>query len=49
MALYSNLPPEFMDLKGSYWRLAYYTVESPYHFQSHLSQMRAAIEAARAK
>jgi uncharacterized protein YndB with AHSA1/START domain len=49
IALYSYLPPEFMDLRGSYWRVAFYALEGPYHFQSHLEQMRAAIEAAREK
>ncbi len=49
VALYSNLPPEFMSLKGSFWRLAYYTMEISYHFQSHLAQVRAAIKASRTK
>jgi uncharacterized protein YndB with AHSA1/START domain len=49
LALLANLPPEFIDSKGSYWRLAYASLEGPYHFQSHLAQMRSTIEAARAK
>jgi uncharacterized protein YndB with AHSA1/START domain len=48
IALYENLPPSFIERKGSYWRLAYNALEDPYHFHTHLDQMRAVLEAARA-
>ena len=47
VALLSNLPPEFQQHKGSFWRLAYNIVDTPFHHRIHLDQMRAAIEAAR--
>lgn len=47
VALFANLPAEFLNRKGTFWRLAYNALESPYHFHTHLEQMRAAIEAAR--
>ena len=47
VALLSHLPPEFQLHKASFWRLAYNTVEDPYHHRIHLDQMRAAVEAAR--
>jgi uncharacterized protein YndB with AHSA1/START domain len=43
----ARLPDEFLARKGSYWRLAYNCLQSPFHFHSHLDQMRAAVEAAR--
>jgi uncharacterized protein YndB with AHSA1/START domain len=49
LASLTNLPPEFIENKGSYWRMAYAISEGPYHFQTHLAQMRASIEAARTK
>jgi uncharacterized protein YndB with AHSA1/START domain len=42
-AYLANLPPEVADRKGSYWRLAYNLLESPFHFHTHLEQMREAI------
>ncbi|MCA9927069.1 MAG: SRPBCC domain-containing protein [Anaerolineales bacterium] len=47
VALVANLPAEFMARKGSYWRLAYQLVNEPYHHQTHMTQMREAIEKAR--
>lgn len=47
VALVSNLPPEFIDRKGTYWRLAYNLQEEPYHHRTHLQQMQEAVEAAR--
>jgi hypothetical protein len=45
-ALLANLPADFVARKGTYWSLAYGVLEEPYHFYTHLEQMRAAIEAA---
>jgi uncharacterized protein YndB with AHSA1/START domain len=46
--LFARLPEKFIARKGTYWRLAYGVIEDPYHFQSHLAQMQAALDAARA-
>jgi len=46
-ALIANLPSEFIDRKGSYWRLAYNLLEAPYHHRTHLQQMQEAVDAAR--
>ena len=42
-----HIPDEFMARKGSYWRLAYNSLEYPYHFHNHLDQMKATIDEAR--
>ena len=47
-ALFANLPGEFLDRKGSFWRLALAGLEWPYHFDAHIEQMRASIEGAEA-
>jgi uncharacterized protein YndB with AHSA1/START domain len=47
VAMLAALPPEFMAHRGSCWRLGYITLVSPDHFQTHLGQIRAAIEVAR--
>ena len=43
----ANLPDEFVARKGSYWRIAYNLLQEPYHFESHLEQMRLTLESAR--
>jgi uncharacterized protein YndB with AHSA1/START domain len=43
----ARLPDEFLERKGSYWRLAYGELESPYHHQIHMEQMHNALKAAR--
>lgn len=43
----AHLPEEFLARKGEYWRLAYGLLQDPFHFDSHLEQMQAALEAAR--
>jgi uncharacterized protein YndB with AHSA1/START domain len=46
-ALLANLPADFPEkMKGSYWRVAYFWLDSTYHEHEHFDQMRAAIEAA---
>ena len=47
IALFENLPENFVERKGSYWRVAHNALEDPYHFHTHLGQMRAVLEAAR--
>lgn len=46
IALIENLPASFIERKGSYWRLAFRALEPPYHFHTHLEQMRSVLEAA---
>lgn len=46
IALYNNLPPEFADQKGSFWRMAYNALEGPFHFYSHLEQMKSLLSVA---
>lgn len=41
----SALPEEFTARKGSYWRLAYIVLQNPFHFNLHLEQMQAVIDA----
>jgi hypothetical protein len=43
VAYLDNLPADVSERKGSFWRLAYNLVESPFHFHTHLEQMREAI------
>jgi uncharacterized protein YndB with AHSA1/START domain len=43
----AHLPDEFVARKGEYWRLAYGLLQDPFHFDGHLEQMKAALEAAR--
>ena len=47
LAIVANLPDDFMDRKGTYWRLAYNLLDAPYHHQTHMEQMRAAVASAR--
>lgn len=49
VALLETLPEEFVRRKGSYWRLAYGSIQPDYHAEQHYSQIREAIEAARKK
>lgn len=49
VALIANLPSDFQNHKGSFWRLAYSEADSPYHHRNHLEQMSAAVAAARSK
>lgn len=46
--LLARLPEDFLGRKSGYWRVAYASLEEPYHFHGHIDQMRAALEAARA-
>jgi uncharacterized protein YndB with AHSA1/START domain len=45
--LLANLPEEFVAHKGSYWRLAYNSLQDPFHFDGHLEQMQESLDAAR--
>lgn len=45
VAFIEHLPPDFLQRKASYWRLAYQLLEPPYHEYTHLDQMRQAMTA----
>lgn len=47
-ALFTNLPEQFVERKSTYWRLAYEALQTAYHLNTHIAQMRAAIETSRA-
>lgn len=47
--LIAKLPVEFVDRKGSYWRLAYGALEGTFHDVAHIEQMKTAVEASRAQ
>lgn len=47
VALLSSLPQEFVTRKRSYWRLGYDLLETPLHYEDHISQIRAVLEAER--
>jgi uncharacterized protein YndB with AHSA1/START domain len=47
VALLRHLPADFVNRKGSYWRVATPYVEPYYHTNTHLPQIKAAIEGAR--
>jgi membrane-associated protease RseP (regulator of RpoE activity) len=47
--LIAHLPAEFVERKGSYWRLAYGALEGTFHDVAHIEQMKTAVEAARAQ
>jgi uncharacterized protein YndB with AHSA1/START domain len=45
--LFAFMPSEVLKRKGAYWRLAATALETPYHFYTHLEQMKQALEASR--
>lgn len=47
VAFVAHLPDSLLERKGSFWRLAFQLLETPYHHRTHLTQMREAIAAAR--
>lgn len=46
VAFIEQMPAEFANRRGSFWRLAYELLDTPLHHREHLEQMRAAIEQA---
>jgi uncharacterized protein YndB with AHSA1/START domain len=49
LALLAHLPDDLVSHKGKFWKLTTQATENSYHLQSHLDQMRAALESARKK
>jgi uncharacterized protein YndB with AHSA1/START domain len=47
VAFYAHLPEDFVERKGSYRRVAQSGLEASEHYRTHLSQIQAAISAAR--
>jgi len=47
--LIAKLPVEFVERKGSYWRLGYGALEGQFHDTAHIEQMKTAVEAARSQ
>lgn len=47
--LFAKLPAEFIERKGSYWRLASGALEGTFHDLGHIEQMQNSVEAARAQ
>jgi hypothetical protein len=45
--LIERLPEEFLARKATYWRMATGAQQSSFHIQPHISQIAAAVEAAR--
>jgi uncharacterized protein YndB with AHSA1/START domain len=43
----ARLPQEFIANKPAYWQTAYELLQDDYHFNTHLEQMKKAVEAAR--
>ncbi len=44
VAFVAGLPAEFVERKTTFWRLALNALENPYHFQTHMEQMRLALQ-----
>jgi len=49
LAMLAHLPEDFVAHKGRFWKLTFLADQNSYHLQTHLEQMRAAIESARKK
>ncbi len=47
LKLLANIPQEFLSHKGRFWKLAFQANQNPYHLQTHLEQMKAAIHPSR--
>jgi len=47
LAMLAHIPLEFLSHKGKFWKIVYQANQNSYHLQSHLEQIRAAIQSAR--
>ena len=47
--LYTHISEDFLTYKGKFWKLAFQANQSAYHLQTHLEQMRSAIQEAQNK
>ena len=47
--LYTHISEDFLTYKGKFWKLAFQANQNAYHLQTHLEQMRSAIQEAQNK
>ncbi len=45
--IYNHISADFLTHKGKFWKLAFQANQNAYHLQTHLEQMRSAIQSAR--
>jgi uncharacterized protein YndB with AHSA1/START domain len=45
--MYNHISADFLTHKGKFWKLAFQANQNAYHLQTHLEQMRSAIQSAR--
>ena len=46
VSMLAHIPMEFLAHKGRFWKLSYQATQNSYHLQTHLEQMRSAIQSA---
>lgn len=49
LSMYSHIPDEFLTRKGKFWKFAFQATQGSYHLETHLEQMRLAIQSAKIK
>ena len=47
LSMLAHIPEDFLSHKGRFWKLVYQTHQNPYHLQTHLEQIKAAIQSSR--
>jgi hypothetical protein len=47
VSMLAHLPAEFLSHKGRFWKLVFQAHQNPYHMQTHLEQIKAALQAAK--
>jgi uncharacterized protein YndB with AHSA1/START domain len=47
ISMLAHIPAEFLTHKGRFWKLAYQANQNSYHLQTHLEQIKAAIQSAK--
>ncbi len=47
LAMLAHIPVEFLSHKGKFWKLVYQASQNSYHLQTHMEQIRSAIQSAR--
>jgi hypothetical protein len=46
VSMLAHVPEEFLTHNGRYWKLVYQANQNPYHQQTHLEQIHAALKSA---
>jgi len=49
LAMLAHIPSDFLTHKGKFWKLVFQADQNSYHLQSHLEQIKAAIQGSRKK